>query len=558
MEQHTDLPWTSGAKELLSHGLQLLKEDTDVNRRLAMISIDNAVEIMMRAYFRISVDITGIPYKDKHKYDDKKVGFHALLKGIKELAPDKLLGIESSNLQWYHNLRNTLYHEGNGISVERQKVIQYAEIAKALYDNLFDTIFPDVFKNKIIALIADNWQYVYTDSQQGNQLVTHPDYSTITKSGIFTLIPLKEDKIALKAYNNKFVGIRSGEESELIAERAQITEDAIFKLIEITQDDNLFHEIALQSYNRKFVMANLHKNGRLEATAKLLREWEILKLVEIEGEEQFFKALEALEVKGWQVNPTTIKPNETISITFNILNNSNQDFQVWLGASVFTQNWELKHYETHQDKDVTVYSSHEGVYRRDLTIPLQAGNYFVSGEVYLGMKSYPSKSVKIGTFYEELHIVEKDIIQDGAIIQLRCQNTEGKAQWLCGDSVPRPQHGTASLVMEQHDSRTWWKVVAIGDDMFALQNMGAKPDEPKWLDGDTTSGTISLVSEQTQYTGTRWKIIHAETGIYKLKCLGHIEGVHWLEGIVRKGQVTLTSDINDNNRVLWKAYQADK
>ena len=43
-------PWASGPKEILKHGLVLLREDTDANRRLAMLSIDNAVELIAKTF----------------------------------------------------------------------------------------------------------------------------------------------------------------------------------------------------------------------------------------------------------------------------------------------------------------------------------------------------------------------------------------------------------------------------------------------------------------------------------------------------------------------------
>ena len=35
-------PWVSGHAEILQHGLKLLDDDSDSNRRLAMLSIDNS------------------------------------------------------------------------------------------------------------------------------------------------------------------------------------------------------------------------------------------------------------------------------------------------------------------------------------------------------------------------------------------------------------------------------------------------------------------------------------------------------------------------------------
>jgi hypothetical protein len=40
-------PWASGPGEILRHAKALLRTDSDINRRLAMISFDNAVELML-------------------------------------------------------------------------------------------------------------------------------------------------------------------------------------------------------------------------------------------------------------------------------------------------------------------------------------------------------------------------------------------------------------------------------------------------------------------------------------------------------------------------------
>jgi uncharacterized protein YutE (UPF0331/DUF86 family) len=46
-------------------------------------------------------------------------------------------GINLGEIEWYHRLRNELYHQGNGLTVERDKVEVYAELAKILFENLF-------------------------------------------------------------------------------------------------------------------------------------------------------------------------------------------------------------------------------------------------------------------------------------------------------------------------------------------------------------------------------------------------------------------------------------
>jgi hypothetical protein len=129
-------PWSSGPGEILSHGLSLLKKDTDVHRRLAMLSIDNSVELMIKTFLGLPRRITGLAIP-RSRYDDFSESFPKLLDALLEFASERTDGIDLGEIEWYHRLRNQLYHEGNGLTVEREKVRVYAELAKVLFKNLF-------------------------------------------------------------------------------------------------------------------------------------------------------------------------------------------------------------------------------------------------------------------------------------------------------------------------------------------------------------------------------------------------------------------------------------
>jgi uncharacterized protein YutE (UPF0331/DUF86 family) len=129
-------PWVSGPGEILRHGLTLLRDDTDVNRRLAMISIDNSVELMIKTYLGLPRRVTGISIS-RRRYQEISERFPDLLDALEEFAADKLDGIDLGEIEWYHRVRNELYHQGNGLTVERDKVEVYAELARVLFQNLF-------------------------------------------------------------------------------------------------------------------------------------------------------------------------------------------------------------------------------------------------------------------------------------------------------------------------------------------------------------------------------------------------------------------------------------
>jgi hypothetical protein len=129
-------PWASGPGEILRHALELLKTDSDINRRLAMISIDNAVELMIKVYLGLPKRITGLKIPRK-QYQEFAESFPLLLDALETHASDKIVGVNVGEIEWYHRLRNELYHQGNGLTVEREKVEVYAQLANILFEGLF-------------------------------------------------------------------------------------------------------------------------------------------------------------------------------------------------------------------------------------------------------------------------------------------------------------------------------------------------------------------------------------------------------------------------------------
>jgi hypothetical protein len=152
-------PWIEGPLELLKHGLEHLQLESAFDARIAMISVDNAIELMIKTYLGLPTRITGIKGLTRRRYAEISQSFSSLLGGFEEFAPDKIVGIELGDIEWFHRLRNQLYHEGNGITVEREKVEGYAAIAKILFSNLFENDVEDFLKTLPHSLIGEFFEY---------------------------------------------------------------------------------------------------------------------------------------------------------------------------------------------------------------------------------------------------------------------------------------------------------------------------------------------------------------------------------------------------------------
>ena len=128
-------PWLNGCYELLEHGISHYLNDTEFDRRIAMITIDNAIELAIKTYISKNLRALNIKRKD---FDNIKQDFSKLLNLLSKIASNKINEQELSSLEFNHELRNKLYHEGLGISVNREIVKKYAEEVISLISSLYD------------------------------------------------------------------------------------------------------------------------------------------------------------------------------------------------------------------------------------------------------------------------------------------------------------------------------------------------------------------------------------------------------------------------------------
>lgn len=130
-------PWTDGPRELIQHAVDHLRIGGDFDRRIAMISVDNAVELMVKTYLGLPERTRGSKGPGRRELEAASESFPNLLDLLQTFAADKITGLSLDDIEWYHRLRNQLYHSGNGITVEQTKVETYLQLAIGLFENLF-------------------------------------------------------------------------------------------------------------------------------------------------------------------------------------------------------------------------------------------------------------------------------------------------------------------------------------------------------------------------------------------------------------------------------------
>jgi hypothetical protein len=133
-------PWANGPFELLVHAEGHLRGGDDFDRRISLISFDNAIEVAITTYLTLNpIQRSGrsYPKADVEKWLDN---YHSKLDFLgQELASRKLPWlIERSHIVWVHDHRNAQYHGGQKGTPERHVLILVRKSALWIFSFLFD------------------------------------------------------------------------------------------------------------------------------------------------------------------------------------------------------------------------------------------------------------------------------------------------------------------------------------------------------------------------------------------------------------------------------------
>ena len=114
-----------------------MSEDSATNRRLAILTIDNAVELAIRTYLALPSAVTGISLP-REELRDIADNLPFLLDALEIHATDRAIAGEVREIRQYHRLRDGLYQDPP-MALERDEVDGYAVAARALFRALFGT-----------------------------------------------------------------------------------------------------------------------------------------------------------------------------------------------------------------------------------------------------------------------------------------------------------------------------------------------------------------------------------------------------------------------------------
>ncbi len=153
-------PWQRGPTELIAHAIEHYHMHTEFDNRIAFLLFDVGVETLFKTYLLLPQEVTGTrspyqkrkgavngvvhPVEDETRHPRRDFRFHDLIRGVLDAVPEIESKFDLTHIEFFHEKRNALYHDGNGITIETFNLQSYSIISVGLLKHLLDIDLGDI------------------------------------------------------------------------------------------------------------------------------------------------------------------------------------------------------------------------------------------------------------------------------------------------------------------------------------------------------------------------------------------------------------------------------
>jgi len=147
--------WARGPFELIRHAESHLRIGTDFDKRIALIGFDNAIEVAITTFLQLHPRQRGGRQYRKEDVEKWLANYHSKLDFFFDhflkagTGGGILVPITVDEIIWFHNLRNELYHSGNGFVPEENSLKGSRAAALYVFSTLFEVNAEEVLDRQI-------------------------------------------------------------------------------------------------------------------------------------------------------------------------------------------------------------------------------------------------------------------------------------------------------------------------------------------------------------------------------------------------------------------------
>ena len=133
-------PWANGPFELLVHAEAHFQKGEDFDRRIALISFDNSIEVSITTYLSLHPIQRGNKQYSKEDVENWTRSYHAKLDFLERELPERGLPwvVDKSHIIWAHDQRNEQYHSGSKGTPEKKVLVLIRKASLWIFCLLFE------------------------------------------------------------------------------------------------------------------------------------------------------------------------------------------------------------------------------------------------------------------------------------------------------------------------------------------------------------------------------------------------------------------------------------
>ena len=151
-------PWAVGPFEMLYHAETHFLKGEDFDRRIALISFDNAIEVAITTYLALHPILRGQRQYQRTDIETWQRNYHTKLDFFYQEVGNRSLPelVEKADIIFYHQNRNDQYHNGGAGVPELHKLEGIRQAAIWIFSTLFDVTDTDtILREKVEAARRD-------------------------------------------------------------------------------------------------------------------------------------------------------------------------------------------------------------------------------------------------------------------------------------------------------------------------------------------------------------------------------------------------------------------
>jgi hypothetical protein len=143
----TEFPWQTLPANLIAYGIKHSEMESEFEQQVGFLLLDIGVETTLKVFHTLPENVSRVRDVEKKllKQDDKfllkitdvvnldKTNFHFLISVARELTEEGLIEENDwKNLEYFHSIRNKLYHQGDGVTTTKANLNGYATLSRKL------------------------------------------------------------------------------------------------------------------------------------------------------------------------------------------------------------------------------------------------------------------------------------------------------------------------------------------------------------------------------------------------------------------------------------------